>query len=244
MAHLVFPIDIQIPVSEALPKIRAAHTYLVKHGVRALAAHATENLAYWGTHVKRIHVHFPKGDRPELIDPDIESHNLTEVYNQCATMERLIDGLQWAQIALPDYEVLLCHPTTSSVQESKSKTPDHGMSSLEDGKPQIPDHDLVLINARDQLACFEVSDVVNKLVDSNRKEKKDLTSLGVLPRADAPVAHQWPKARVFLIVSKEFADILKKRGTGFSKQKPSYFYQPCFKNEQTSIFEVLPALSS
>ena len=130
MAHLVRPIPkdgshIKLPISDVLNQIQAAHAYLVEHGIRALATHATEDLAYWGTHVKRLRVQFPEdGDkRPELIDPSIRTHSLTEIYNQCATMERLMDGLRWAQTALPSYYVLRCHPTTSSLQDNQLGIP-------------------------------------------------------------------------------------------------------------------------
>src|SRR5579863_6241094 len=99
-----------MPLDDALAQIRNAHEYLVRYGVQALvAAQAAEVSDDWGTQVKRIRVDFPEGDRPELIDPSIPGHNLTEVYNQCATIERLIDALQWASTTLPDYKVLRCH---------------------------------------------------------------------------------------------------------------------------------------
>ncbi len=84
--------------------------------------------------------------------------------NQCATMERLLDALQWAQSAgsgLAESLVERCHPTMSSSYADEE------------------DHDLVLVGPDGTKAKFEVSDV-SGTKDGNKKEKKDLISLGVL----------------------------------------------------------------
>lgn len=232
MPHLVRSFGTKsqpIPTSEALAELRAAHQYLVDHATRALSAYAVGDSAYWGTQLKRIRVQFPTGERPRLIDISIRDHSLTEVYNQCATMERLIDGMQWALTALPDYDVLRCHPTTSSVQDGNR-----------DG---IPDHDLVLINSDGVLARFEVSDVATSKADSNQKAAKDLKSLGIWK--DTPdIPAVWSAGRLFLIVSSEFAKQLRKRGTGFSKQKRFHVYNEHPVNSYTSVFEILPTDSA
>lgn len=113
--------------------------------------------------MKRVRIVLPSTDRPTLIGDDQTEHSLMEVINQCATIERLIDALRWAQTHLPDYRLLRCHPSTSSY-----KVIDGG----------IPDNDIVLVNPNGYFAQFEVSDV-SGTKDSNRKENKDLRSLGV-----------------------------------------------------------------
>jgi hypothetical protein len=118
---------------------------------------------------------------------------LTEVINQCATMERLLDALPWAQVALPDHEVVLINPTTSSKKSG----------AAEDA---YQDNDLILENRSGQRALFEVSDVVSEKVDGNSKEQKDLKSLGVLPE------WKYGDALRFLVVSKEFGKRIARAG--------------------------------
>ena len=65
---------------------------------------------------------------------DVVRHRFAEVVNQCATLERLIDALVWAQ-ACPNLDgalAVVCNPTTSSAQRAK------------DGPKDDDDHDLVL----------------------------------------------------------------------------------------------------
>ncbi len=225
MAHLIELIEAEdnpLSVGDVLIKIRKAHDYLVRQGIEALrTAQATEESPYWGAIIKRIRVKFPEDDRPDLIAPTIRDHNLTEIYNQCATIERLIDALEWAQKEIPDYKVVLCHPTTSRRKGNV--------------KPKkLPDNDLVLVNAQGGLACFEVSDVVSREADGNSKERKDLISLGVLASdSSLDEKKQWLARLSFLVVSNEFAALL------VNKRHSDYSYQLSQLNEQTTILKVL-----
>jgi hypothetical protein len=155
----------------------------------------------------------------------VTEHSLTEVYNQCATMERLLDALEWAQTedsVLNRYEVVLCHPTTSSV-------------------PGIADdHDLVLVDREGAKAKFEISDVAGKR-DGNRKEEKDLARLGVLPAVDINerFGEGWPPGRLFLVVSAEFARRLREpRRSWLSGDPPHCHYVEVKAEGPTRVFEV------
>ena len=226
MVHLVKPFHATVeplPLSIALDQLIEAHRFLAFHGTLAVrqAAQQLDQIAYWGTDLKRIKVLLPSGDRPELIDAAIHEHNLTEVYNQCATMERLIDAMQWALETLPGYGVLRCHPTTSS---QKTKASD------------IPDNDLVLVGPSSEIARFEVSDIANRTADSNNKLKKELTSLGITDAA----ATGWPVGRLFVVVSSEFATLIQKRGSGVNAARRHFVLDMCYEHERTCIFEAKP----
>lgn len=223
MAHLVKPlhaVEGPLSLSIVLDQLREAHRYLAFHGTLALrqAAQEHDQITYWGTNVKRTKVLLPSGDRPELIDASIHEHSLTEVYNQCATMERMIDALQWALDALPGYGVLRCHPTTSS---QKSEVHD------------VPDNDIVLVGLNGEIARFEVSDIANRTADSNNKLKKELDSLGI---TDA-VANGWPTGRLFIVVSAEFATLVRKRSSSVQAARRHFVLEMCYEHERTCIFE-------
>lgn len=101
MSHLVreFIADGEgyITLEECWRDVKEARDYLARHGAEALeGARAAEDLLRWGSRIKRVRVSFPEGERPRLIDPELDEHNLVEVVNQCATMERLLDALEWA----------------------------------------------------------------------------------------------------------------------------------------------------
>lgn len=233
MAHLVnnieAPTTAPIPVSSALGQLKAAHQYLVQLGVVALqSANGTNVTNLWGTQMKRVKIVFPTGERPALVSTDHEDHSLTEVINQCATMERLIDALVWIEKNLPDYQLLRCHPTTSSQSIRHS---------------DIPDNDIVLINTEGRFAQFEVSDV-SGVSDSNRKETKDLKSLGVrLKQMDDYPVDQYPFInRLFMVVSEEFGNRFRiNRTDAYHEQyQPFFRYQEHKVDGRTCIFEVLP----
>jgi hypothetical protein len=223
MVHLVKPFHAvlePLPLRIVLDQLVEAHRFLAFHGTLALrqATQQIDQLAYWGTDVKRIKVLLPSGDRPELIDASIHEHSLTEVYNQCATMERLIDAMRWALESLPGYGVLRCHPTTSS---QKIKAED------------IPDNDLVLVGPDNTIARFEVSDIVNRTADSNNKLKKELGSLGITDAATTG----WPTGRLFIVVSAEFATLVRKRSSSVSAARRHFALALCYEHERTCIFE-------
>ena len=223
MAHLVKPlhaIEAPLSLSIVLDQLREAHRFLAFHGALALrqAAQPHDQFDYWGTDVKRTKVLLPSGARPELIDASIHEHSLTEVYNQCATMERLIDAMRWALEALPGYGVLRCHPTTSSQKATSS---------------DIPDNDMVLVGPGGEIARFEVSDIANRTADSNNKLKKELDSLGI---TDA-ITTGWPTGRLFVVVSSEFATLIRKRGSSTYAARRHFVLDLCYEHERTCIFE-------
>ncbi len=231
MPHLVKPLPDDptqpISITRCFHLIESAHDYLVTHAATALEQiEVGQSHPYWGSQLKRVRVALPSEDRPALIDPAIQDHSLTEIYNQCATMERLLDALKWANAHLRGYQVIRCHPTTSSVKQDESA---------------IPDNDLVLINTGGELARFEVSDVASEQ-DGNHKEDKDLMSLDVLGARSGPdkyVIDAWPAGRLFMVVSSEFAVRLRKKCNGWPAKNPHYHYLEVKPDGGTRIFEVL-----
>ena len=226
MSHIVEAITTQTSLAKCYQRFKAAHDYLAQQGRAALEnAWQVESVGQWGSQVKRVHVELPHLNRPLAIPVDIPHHNLIEIINQCATLERLLDTLLWAQSTesgLGDYQVAVCHPTTSSDKSNTSRS----------------DNDLILIGPKAQVAKFEISDVASSR-DSNRKERKDLVSLGVLGtgRAVEEFNLQWPQERLFLVVSEEFSVRLRRR----SKSTPLlYRYTDPFKSGSTWIFEIKP----
>lgn len=142
--------------------------------------------------------------------------------NQCATLERLIDALTWAEAwhELAGAHVVRCNPTTSS-------------APLEQGRKTEADHDLVLVDREGARWSFEVSDVASER-DGNGKEKKDLVSLGI-PMAEG---EGWPPGRSFLVVSTEFAERLRKPSRhGLGR---GVFHYVEHTHGTTTLFEVCP----
>ncbi len=227
MAHLVSPIY-DVTVQTCFDLSNDAHTYLAKCGADAIQETSTiTEVALWGTSVKRKPVNLRPVDIPDLIGEGISEHSLTEVINQCATMERLLDALQWAMEELPEFKhVVCCHPTTSSVKRPENQ----GM----------PDNDLVLENSAGELARFEVSDVASDK-DGNRKEFKDLISLGVLSNRSGEERYivDWPRELLYLVVSSEFSQgLLKRRQGGHPKEHAHYHYAKAGELGSTCILEV------
>lgn len=167
--------------------------------------------------MKRVRVELPPDDRPRLVCEADVSHSLAEVMNQCATMERLLDALAWAQTdasGLSTFNVAVCHPTTSSAGDDTT------------------DNDLILTALDGRCARFEVSDVASSS-DGNRKEERDLRSLGVLGDGSGAKRFDlaWPADRVFLVVSTEFAAKLK------SRRWPHLTYNEVFRGTGTVVAE-------
>lgn len=200
-----------------------AHNYLARRGMDAARrAVRVDDASTWGTDFKRVRVELPPIGRPELVHDAAAHHSLAEVMNQCATMERLLDALSWAQTdasGMSSWSVTLCHPTTSSAP----------------GDGSAADHDLVLVGPAGEAAWFEVSDVASA-ADGNRKEERDLCSLKVLREAKGAERFDlpWPKARVFLVVSTEFAGRLRTR------RWTHLHYGPFAASPRTVVAEVLP----
>ncbi len=224
--------DGPISLGKCYEAVREAHDFLAdKASEAASELSAVEGQCYWGSEAKRIKVCLPRVEWPELLSPRSEEHNLVEVINQCATIERLLDALVWAQSTesgFDGFSVERCHPTTSSHPGVES------------------DHDLVLVeiddegNPTEEQAKFEVSDVSGEK-DGNQKEKKDLISLGVLREGKGKEMYpdRWPEGRLFLVVSEEFAERLRKLNRGWLKGPSPYchYTDPAVQGT-TRIFEV------
>jgi hypothetical protein len=227
---LVNPLE-NVDLPDCRDRVKAAHDYLVCRAKVALAAaSAVTHVDDWGTFMKRVRVPLPPEGKPVDIPTELTDHRLTEVYNQCATMERLLGALNWL-IGEPGFSqcrVRCCHPTTSSNPAEKQ------------------DNDLMLVNEQGTLcACFEVSDVASSTSDSNQKETKDLVSLGVLKEAekreDMMKIVAWPEWQCFLIVSEEFADHLrpaKRYWLDPKKSGPHCCYVEVKAQGSTRIFQV------
>jgi hypothetical protein len=168
--------------------------------------------ATWGCDFKRVEIRMPEehedrrftdsvGRCHSLIGEKVECQKLIEIINQAATLERLMDALRWAMSegsGLSRYRIQLCHPTTSS-------------DAL--ATPSAPDHDLVLSCPSGARALFEVSDVASPS-DGNRKEEKDLRSLGLLVEGQGEEkfrVRDWPEGRLFLVVSPEWKARLQRK---------------------------------
>jgi hypothetical protein len=183
----------------------------------------------WGTSIKREPVKCKADNGVEL------HHSLAEVVNMAATVERLLDALQWAATSeFSGYTVEACHPTQTS---------------------KVGQNDLVLVERQDQTGCrarFEVSDV-SVDADGNEKEMKDLVSLGVLKRRDGKAPHiesidieRWPSDRVFLVVSTEFAYFLERTPKQTANQQTRRIwitahcrYQRRYSTPTTVVLEVI-----
>ncbi len=236
MPHLVKPL-FHTSLSECYRSIQEAHDFLVQRGASAIAQVQKEkemDSASWGSAMKRLAVSLPSHERPALIDTTIQKHSLVEVIHQCATIERLLDALEWAQqpdSGLNDFLVERCHPTTSS---AKSET-----KAIED---EEHDNDLVLVRTNQEWARFEVSDVTGEH-DGNRKEEKDLISLGILRpgkgkgKNEERFVGRWPSARLFLVVSSEFSPYLFRTNRWLRRY---HSYQSVFRTPGTDILEIVP----
>ena len=187
MSHLVEPIK-EVTLQDCYVRVQKAHNFLVERGKKAVAGLNQKSDKDWGVDCKRVRVDLSAGVPPEDIGKGLTEHSLVEIINQCATIERLLDALKWAQTpksGLSKYMVRCCHPTTSSAHK---------------------ENDLILESENGKMACFEVSDVASEK-DGNNKEKKSLVALRVLndDKHGKELNEDWPKARrAFLVVSEEF----------------------------------------
>lgn len=206
--------------------LREAHDYLARRGAEAARQAALlDDATAWGTQFKRVRVELPRDGRPLLMRAAEDHHSLAEVVNQCATMERLLDALAWAQTdasELSAFHVVCCHPTTGSAASDA----------------EALDNDLILAAPDGRAARFEVSDVAS-MSDGNRKEERDLRSLGVLREGKGAerYALPWLAARVFLVVSSEFAGRLRGR------RWPHLTYREVFAGAGTVVVEVQSKLT-
>lgn len=223
--HLVVRVHEPTQVHVLRSRLRQAHAFLVAAARDTVPRLMQLSPESWGADAKREHVVLPEGPKPDLVSPGLRTHSFAEVVNQCATLERLLDTLTWTA-GVPDLNdalVVTCNPTTSSAPRTKRQpTP-------------AEDHDLVMRTSSGDLWKFEISDVASEN-DGNDKEKKDLTSLGILPVGDSMVSG-WPTGRSHLVVSSEFAERLRKH-TRHGLRRGVFHYREVKNEGATRIFEV------
>ena len=156
MSHIIKPFK-NAQFEDALLGLREAHRFLVSRAKDTITASDFDEFQ-WGCSVKRSRVMLGKGDVPPLIGKTEEK--FTEVVNIVATVERLMDVIEWfaAQLQNKGHSILECHPSTSA---------------------DVSGNDLVIIDrdGRIVIRC-EICDVVSSNAGSNNKEKKDIRSLG------------------------------------------------------------------
>jgi hypothetical protein len=222
--HLIGPLCGRL--AEVERRLRHAHDYLAERGASALQrAAGISARAGWGCSVKRERVTLPAEGKPSDIPRGVTSHSLAEIINQCATVERLLDVIAWAQTessGLSSFDVQCCHPTTSSVTERENS-----------------EHDLVLIGPASE-ARFEVSDVASS-EDGNQKERKDLMRLGVLGADGTPSLEAEPRklGRCFLVVSDEFAGGICERWPAWRRAGSLSYFVIDLPTGSTKLLEIL-----
>lgn len=127
-AHVVNPITEPALISDVRRKLEDANRFLSYQAALAMQDYPEMNEPLrWGIGLKRLRVPLPTVGRPELIPLDIFDHPLVEMINQTATMTRLIDSLEWAEMALHGWTVkgvTLRKSTCFRVQKPSSPTPD------------------------------------------------------------------------------------------------------------------------
>ena len=156
MPHVVEPFK-NASFGDALQSLRAAQRYLVSRAKVAINASDFDE-SRWGTSVKRSLVRLNVGEVPPLIGKSEEK--LGEVINIAATVERLIDAIDWfaVQPHSEGYSILVCHPSTSD---------------------EAGGDDLVIVDSKGEIAIrCEVCDVASSSAGSNNKETKDIRNLG------------------------------------------------------------------
>lgn len=225
---LVRPIEEEISVESCISILKEALIFLAEAGKNAISTFSTPTNLSWGSNIKRLAVQLPRAERPYLIPGKIDRHNFIEVANQCATMERLIDALNWVNENqdFNEYKVKSCNPTTSSSKSNSSKK---------------NDRDLILIKG-DNRCFFEVSDVVGTK-DSNKKELKDLISLGAVSGTikNSSPAQKFPDEKLFLVCSSNFAETISKKKNKKGRLKGIYYEKQVGtpSNSFTTILRVL-----
>jgi hypothetical protein len=159
----------------------AAEALSAAHQTLRAAAHEVLGLVLdvplgqrWGSTIKRNRVLLANNptQRPLLLRTAKVDHNLAEVINQCATIERLIDALNWAQRRYGKYLVERCHPSTGC---KKGKPP------ADNPHFDFRDNDLILVKPNDPNAPwirFEATDI-SGVRDTNGKIRDDIYSLGL-----------------------------------------------------------------
>jgi hypothetical protein len=225
VSNLIDPL-IDMPLQKAEKCLRDQYEDIDAQARISLSkfAKAPPNLN-WGTALKRVEVEGAGKNQP-----------LTEIINQLATVERLLEALKWAKEGsdFKDWKLDKCNPTTSSGKK--------------DSRGDL-DHDLILIHPIEKtFALFEVSDVITETKDTNKKERKDLKSLKLLRGSTHKPSkeNEYDQYRRFLVVSEEFGRrLLKTNNRHVVKQlvgeeRAAVRYECRYSGNGTTILEVFP----
>ena len=224
MGHLIRPLLGPCSLHQAQQQLIEAHEQLVACGRAAVDELKTVTPMGWGSAAKRVRAVLPNM-RSTLLNEANSDQSLTELINQCATVERLLDAINWVLHTATDSTLVLCHPTTSS------------------GATTEQNHDLV-IQHQGEHWCFEISDVATSGGDGNQKEMKELLSLGVLSSIRPAKLNNEPRpGRSFLVVSTEFAQRLL-RPTRYYLKTSELRYQAFSAGPATQVLEVLRCQAS
>lgn len=220
MAHLIEPLQGPGALKDAHQELIQAYEVLVASARQAAQALANLDPIGWGAAAKRLRVTW--SDTPASMLSDVEEQLLTEVINQCATVERMLDAMAWVLSVAPSVELVRAHTTTSSRPTDAN------------------DNDLAVLVAGERWS-FEVSDVASSATDGNRKELKDLVSLGLIVEAGGmwQLADPLPSGRQFLAVSPEFATRLC-RPTRHLLKTEQLRYTRIDTPRRTALLEVHP----
>jgi hypothetical protein len=233
MASIVRPILSEQTVKSTITELQEAHDYLADCGAQTMQTIAgfAESRS-WGQAVKREKVQLSDVNRPKLCRDAPSEHSVTEVYNQCATMERLIDTLRWLDLSGGDWAgstVIVCHPTNTSGSGENTEL----------------DFDLAVRSPSGEIGCFEVSDVASK-ADGNFKEGTDLAKFKVVEKLDrgkfrlTGVNPTALPGRCFLVVSEEFSNRMRRpRHPWLIIADPTFHYVEVKEQGSTRIFEIV-----
>lgn len=176
--HLIEPHAVEagpVPAVDYRADLSAAHDAIV---ARAAGWTAPKSNPRWGIAAKRDLVDLTDAHRFVYNN----EHPIQELMNQCATVERLLDALDWAiQNEWAD-SVIECNPTTSGGTGSAAKA-GLGEGDAEEGLREAGPPDLRTVGPKGE-AWFEVSDVLSPH-DGNRKLPKDLARLVQVPGGKA-----------------------------------------------------------
>jgi hypothetical protein len=198
--HLIAPHPVEdgrVPAVDYHAELIAAHDAIV---ARAAGWTAPKSNPRWGITAKRALVDLTDAHRFVYNN----EHPIQELMNQCATVERLLDALDWAiQNGWAD-SVIECNPTTSAGTGSGTKA-GLGESDAEEGLPEAGPPDLWTVGPKGE-ACFEVSDVLSPH-DGNRKLPKDLARLFQVPGGKA----------AFLVGTDAWEGRIKNKGFWYTK---------------------------
>ena len=111
MSNLVEPLGNKIGIDEYISALQETHDYLVARCCEQTYGGDLKNVSTFGQDVKRNKVNLDGENKPAMIGAVAQSRS--ELENQLANIERLIDALIWVRDNGAT-TVIQCNPTTSS----------------------------------------------------------------------------------------------------------------------------------